>query len=555
MEIIKGPGGSLYGAGTGGVVLIKSPQVREDQLRAGAVFGSYGLQRYALGGQLKRENVAANIQFGRHKSDGYREQTAFERNALNADVKWRVGSAGTLSTTLILSDLFYETPGGLNETQYRADPRAARPPSASLGAVEARAAVTNQTVFGGVVYDQDWNEQWSTTLGLYGGYSDFRNPTIRNYEQRAETNLGLRTHTIWRWLRNGNSIGGKVTFGGEYQYFTSPIGVYGNIAGRRDTVQVRDEVTSSAGLVFAQGDIELPGQFFLTAGGSVNFLHYDFLRVEPVPRVAQNRNFDVVFSPRLALLKKFSEAFSGYVSYSDGFSPPSLAEVRPSTNTFNNTLKAESGNNAELGARGTAFHRRFGYDVAYYNFRLKNTIVVQRNVDSADYFINAGRTSQRGFEVYASYELGTRNKTFMLCKSWVSYAYQHYRFKEYVVLDQDFSGNALTGIAPGVFSGGVDLDFRKHLVVNLTVNYVDKIPLNDANTAFADSYTLLGARLGWNNTIRKSQRLEIFAGIDNALDETYSLGNDLNAFGGRFFNAAMPRNYYAGLNVTFGSSK
>jgi iron complex outermembrane receptor protein len=43
----------------------------------------------------------------------------------------------------------------------------------------------------------------------------------------------------------------------------------------------------------------------------------------------------------------------------------------------------------------------------------------------------------------------------------------------------------------------------------------------------------------------------VFAGIDNALDETYSLGNDLNAIGGRYYNAASPRNYYIGLNFGF----
>ncbi|HET9485816.1 MAG TPA: Plug domain-containing protein, partial [Chryseosolibacter sp.] len=48
LEVIKGPGGSLYGAGTGGVLLIKSPEVRGDQIQASTVFGSYGLQRYLL---------------------------------------------------------------------------------------------------------------------------------------------------------------------------------------------------------------------------------------------------------------------------------------------------------------------------------------------------------------------------------------------------------------------------------------------------------------------------------------------------------------------------
>jgi iron complex outermembrane receptor protein len=42
---------------------------------------------------------------------------------------------------------------------------------------------------------------------------------------------------------------------------------------------------------------------------------------------------------------------------------------------------------------------------------------------------------------------------------------------------------------------------------------------------------------------------DFFIGMDNILDQRYSLGNDLNAFGGRFYNAAAPRNFYVGLTV------
>lgn len=555
MEIIKGPGGSLYGAGTGGVLLLKSPDVKQDQIQASSVFGSYGLQRYLVGGQLKRDNLSANVQFAHQRSDGYREQSALKRNALNADVKFRVGDRGTLTSTVIFSNLFYETPGGLNQAQYDADPSQARPAAGpSLGAVDARAAVTNETIFGGFIYDHDWNNQWSTTVGVYGGFSAFENPTIRNYESREETNIGMRTHTVYRMFRNQSSVGGKITFGGEYQHFASPISVFGNVAGVRDTVQVRDDVTSTAGLVFAQGDIEFPGGFFVTAGASVNFLRYGFERVAPDPRVIQERTFDAVFSPRLAVLRKFSEALSVFASYSDGFSPPSLAEVRPSTNTFSNSLKAETGNNLEAGARGM-FSDRFGYDIVVYDFRLRNTIVVQRNDEGADYFVNAGKTSQRGIEALASYDFGSEDAFLSRFKVWASYAYQHYRFKEYVIIDEDFSGNALTGIAPTVFSSGLDVDFKKRFSANLTLNYVDHIPLNDANTAFADAYVLLGLRTAWNTVLKETSRFEVFAGIDNALDERYSLGNDLNAFGGRFYNTAMPRNYYAGINIVVGSAR
>lgn len=555
VEVIKGPGGSLYGAGTGGVLLIKSPAVEQNQIGVSAITGSYGLQRYLLRGQLKDDKLSANIQFAHHKSDGYREQTALKRNALNADIRVRAGDKGTLSSTLIFSNLFYETPGGLNKAQFEANPRQARPPSIFLGAVEAKAAVTNETVFGGLVYDHDWNNRWSSTMGVYGGVSAFENPTIRNYEVRDETNAGLRAHTEYRLERGGMSSG-KITFGGEYQYFESPIAVYGNSGGRPDTVQVKDEVISKSGLLFSQASLEFAGDFFVTAGASVNFLQYNFSRIEPLPLISQSRTFDAVVSPRLAVLKKFSDNLSLYASYSDGFSPPSLAEVRPSTNTFSNTLRAESGNNLEVGARGIVLKRRLSYDIVLYDFNLRNTIVVQRNEEGADYFINAGRTSQRGIEALVSFDaIGRAPGDKPLLKIWASYAYQHFRFKDYVVNDNDFSGNALTGVAPTIFSGGLDLVLPGNFSANLTANYVDHIPLNDANTAFAEAYVLLGLRAGWKTVIAQSTPFEVFAGIDNALDEQYSLGNDLNAFGGRYYNPAMPRNYYAGISIALGSGK
>ncbi|MBL7749067.1 MAG: TonB-dependent receptor, partial [Chitinophagaceae bacterium] len=73
------------------------------------------------------------------------------------------------------------------------------------------------------------------------------------------------------------------------------------------------------------------------------------------------------------------------------------------------------------------------------------------------------------------------------------------------------------------------------------------IYLNDANTFKADPYHLLGCQLGWKKKESGSIRLTIYAGIDNLLNEIYSLGNDINAAANRFYNAAPPRNYYGGV--------
>src|SRR5258708_13431239 len=62
-EIIKGPGASLYGAGTGGVVLLGSPMSNHNQLQVSALGGSYGLQRYQISAQTGSEKARVPVNY------------------------------------------------------------------------------------------------------------------------------------------------------------------------------------------------------------------------------------------------------------------------------------------------------------------------------------------------------------------------------------------------------------------------------------------------------------------------------------------------------------
>ena len=545
MEIIKGPGGSLYGAGTGGVILLQSPVLRENKLDFSAVLGSYGLKRYTLSGDFHEAKKNLKILYARQLSSGYREQTGMRRDALHADLAFLLDPGHKLSATFLYTDLFYETPGGLNKLQYETDPAQARPASpATRGAVEQQASVKNRTGFIGFVDDYQWNNDWSTQTGIYGSLTKFENPTIRNYELRDEQNFGLRTQTEYVFEK---ALKGKIAIGAEYQYFNSLLTVHGNTFGVIDTVQTDDKLRSNLFLFFGQAELNLGSDFYLTVGASANFLKYRFTTLYPEPSIQQNRNFDPVLSPRVALLKKFN-LISVYASISQGFSPPSLAEVRPSAGTYNNDLNSERGLNYEIGFRGNFARGQIRYDVAVYDFRLDETIVIQRTADGAEYFVNAGKTSQQGLEGTLSYHPNLTSKKVGITL-WTSYTYNHYRFKDYENDGNDFSGNRLTGVAPTIALLGVDLAFRG-FYLNITANYTDALPLNDANTEYASEYFLLGTRAGYKSSSTRKTRFELFAGVDNALDEQYSLGNDLNAIGGRYYNAASPRNYYVGLKVT-----
>lgn len=547
-EIIKGPGASLYGAGTGGVVLLTSP-AGADHLQVSTVGGSYGLARIQVNGQTHAGTTILGVNAAHQQADGYRQQTRMRRDAFNMDASFRLKPSDALKATLFYTDLYYQTPGGLTKAQYDADPRQARPSGATPGAVEQQAAVYNKTFYTGVLYDHQWSNQWSTRIGTYGSITDFTNPTLRNYEIRKEYNWGARTETHYQFQKT--SVGGKITVGGEYQHFYSPLTDYDNNSGTAGNLQTDDRLTADLLLLFAQAEIELPADFFLTLGGSENFMQNKFNRVSDSPPVFQQRTFDPVFSPRAALLKKLTGRLSLYGSISNGFSPPSLAEVRPSTGTYNNTLNPERGTSYELGFRG-ALGNALSFDMAVYDFELSQTIVVQQQVNGADYFVNAGNTTQKGLEAMVSWTpVIAEGKDFF--KVWGSLTVNHFRFDQYVQNGLDYSGNQLTGVARTMFASGMDFKLANRLYTNVTLNYVDRIPLNDANSAYSSSYFLAGMRLGYQ--WHTSMPWELFAGVDNAGNQRYSLGNDLNAVGGRYYNAAAGRNFYVGAKLMLKEKK
>lgn len=546
MEVIKGPGGSLYGAGTGGVVLLNSALPSGDKLEFSSVIGSYGLRRYQLRGQVSKERFGMSLSFAQQTYDGYRAQSAMTRHSLNSEMTFLVNTSTVVRASIFYTDLHYQTPGGLTLSQYEADPRQARPAAGpNRSAQEQRAAVNNKTPFVGAAIDHDWNESWTSKLGVVANHSDFRNPAIRNVERRSETNVGIRNENQFRFKHTRWS--GTWTFGVEAQRLVSPITISNNEFGIEGAVQSKDKLTSAIASTFTQLDLSLPANFFLTVATSVNFNQVRFERTEPMV-VNETKSFDPFIAPRIALLNKITPGMSVFASFSRGFSPPTLAELYPSRAIFDAALQEERGNNIEIGLRTQHKRQRVTMDVTAYQFALYNALVIRRLPDNAEYFINSGGTSQRGVEAMITWTpLENVNAFLSGLRIQNSFTLQDYEFTNYVQGDVDFSGNMLTGVSPVMNTTVLDLVFRKFVYVNLTGNYSDHTPLNDANTSFANPYYLLNVRLGYRAPLIKSHEIDIFAGSENLLDQRFSLGNDLNAFGDRFYNVAVPRTYFVGV--------
>jgi hypothetical protein len=167
--------------------------------------------------------------------------------------------------------------------------------------------------------------------------------------------------------------------------------------------------------------------------------------------------------------------------------------------------------------------------------------------------VNAGEIKQQGLEVALESFLITPQSEGIIQSLYLhsGLSYNHYRFGNYQIDNNDFTGNNVTAVPDWVWTNTLSFDFNHNLGLNISHNYTAKMPLNDANTVYSDKYHLLQLKGTWDLKISSAFDMQLFAGMDNLLNEEYSLGNDINAFGNRYFNPAADRNYYGGVKIIF----
>jgi iron complex outermembrane receptor protein len=552
VETIKGPAGSIYGAGIGGVLNIYSEAIRVKPIGVdmGYTAGSYGFQKATVNLNTGNQNSTFSVRFAKQQGDGYRDHTNFDREVINLSGRFFVSEKRTLTAQMLYSNLFYQLPGGLTEEQYDENPRQARP-----GAAAKNSSIDHQNFMVGLVQNYEWKDKVKNTTAVFYTNGIKENPFINNYELEKLSSFGGRS--VFKINSRIGQLPMAIATGAEINYGDFHAANHGNVGGYADTLRYEDALKSLQTFAFLQADINLSDKWILNTGASLNYLRYDIDRLRDVELDTAyqiDRTFTTEFIPRIGIVGKLTASLSVHGSISTGFSPPTTEEVRTSDGAINDDLEAEKGINYEVGIRGNTWSEKLFYDATAFWMRQTETIVSKTTNLGTVVFENAGSTSQLGLEVLLGYVfINDKKKPISLLKIQTAYTHHNFTFRDYSKIsggeNVDYSGNRLTGTAPHISVTTFDLATRAGYYFNLTYNFTDEIPLNDANTVFADSYQLVTLKTGWKVSIKQKHQLDVFLGIDNLLNEKYSLGNDLNAFGQRYYNASPERNYFGGLKV------
>jgi len=556
IEVLKGPDGSLFGANSGGVVLLNAINPNAGNFASvGMNGGSYGLYHENAAVQNQTGNNLLNVNQSYQTYDGYRKNSAMHKDYVQVEDRLKYAGNDQLKFLGFYSNLYYQTPGGLTLAQEQAAPTDARLATKTSGsAQDLKAAIFDKMLFGGVVNEVHITNTLRNVFTVFGGHVDFTNPSFTTYEHRIENTYGLRTYFELISGEPKTNFNWKLNLGGEWEQTNSAVGDYGNNHGAPDTTQTQDNIHTNQHFIFTRFEAHIYKKLQVEAALSLNNYSYAFENLYPLKQTTYtNRPFNTELMPRLALSYQVTNDFIWRASLSRGYSTPATSEVRGTDHIINPTLQAQDGYNYETGFRLRDKTERFLLDASVFYYRLNNAIVQLQHTDGTTYYTNVGGANQPGLEAYFTGWLVQQNTSSFVrgLQFNQSYTLSKFTFRDYMDVTKNYSGNNLTGVPRQAIVSSVTVLFPKGFYFISQFSFTDSAPLNDANTIYVGSYHLLGGKAGWKYQLKGKTEIEIFAGADNILNEHYSLGDDLNAALNRFYNPAALRNYYGGFSVKF----
>ncbi len=396
VEVLEGPQGTLYGAGSlGGIIRLVPNEPMADLFEASAMVGGSATQHGAMGGDVSAmanlplvgDNTALRVTIGAETQGGYIDKPLLgEKNVNRTDIlggraMFRYEAAPGWTVDLI--GVLQRTDGRDSQYADRVGPRLSR----SARVSEGFDADYSQGQF--VITGEFGDVRFKSSTGVTGQQLEERydatlpNSDPRVFTQRNDTEMVANETRLWRPLgdKAGWILGTSYTH--NRTRLTRKLGAPEALGAVTGVTNVVDEFT-----VYGEASVRLADNVVGTAGG-----RYTHTRLsgdgENIDRTIELTHSDVtatrieqVFLPSVSLAASLKSGTTLYARYQEGFRPGGLAIAGNYVAQFRN----DSLGTLELGAR----HGRPGsgpFDVAL-SFAYTRWKDIQ-----ADYIDNAGLPS------------------------------------------------------------------------------------------------------------------------------------------------------------------
>jgi len=556
-EIIRGPASSIYGAGTGGVIRFRMDRAREQgqSLETSALAGSFGLQRWSAVYRNNTEKMNAYVSYGDQHHDGYRDHSRDQRKFLTAHLQFYPSEDQMITVLANRTSQQSQIPGALTREEFDMNPR-----QASAGNLDKGAGRDQNWTRFGLGHQYQFSDRWSNTSSVFTYFYDIDHPLAFAYLRNYYQSYGGRTK--FDYDPHFSTFPVTFTLGGEINRANTKGTRYVNDQGREGAISGNTDYLNKLYSLFFHSDWSLSPATSLILGVSYNGMSYDVKDYLHEERSGL-KEFRPQASPRIALSHHFGEYLSLHGSVSSGFSPPTGSEIQNEDGSVNQDLQAQNALNYELNFKGNLVHSRLAYDLALYTMKMKNELIGQTVQQGITVYHNSGRTTHHGAELALAWQIlrESDGKAISRLQANLSGTYSDFRFKEYILRDQhggeqDFRGKMLPGISPHTISAGLIMESRAGWYGNVHYYFNDRLPLNDGNTDFHPSWSLLNIKAGYEFRAGRRWRIDLYGGIDNVTNVTYSSFNALNAAsygsaGPAYFNPSSPRSFYSGVKLRY----
>jgi iron complex outermembrane receptor protein len=576
VEVLRGPFAALYGNASGGVIqLFTADGTARPQFDVEAVGGSYGTYRDSLNARGTVSHAGYNLDYTHFATDGERQHSGASRDSGNA--KFSLAPLSGNSLTLLLNKV--STPeaqdvGGITPAQFEADPR-----QAALPSIQYNARKSLQQMQGGLVDEQLLgNGQSLRFMSYYGKRLVHQFQSIPASTEGKPTSPGgvVDLHTDYgggdaRWIDRGSLFGGPLTlvaglgYDIEYQlrrgyqnFIGSDLGVQGSL--RRDEIDHIYDLDP-----YVQADWQPADRWTALLGvrhNAVRFRASDRF-VAPGTVDDSGREGYYATTPVAGLMFKIAPDLRVYADLGQGFDTPTIDQLAyppdASAGGLNLGLRPQRSTNGEFGIKWR-MRPAVSANLAVFRSMTRDEIVVATSQGGRTTYQNAGRVRRQGAEAEMSAALGAHlhwtgaityldavyRDPFQTCAATPCTIYSAASTGTVTVP----AGHRLPGTAESQVYSALQWgdSARPGWNARLEGSYLSPVQVNDANTAAAPAYGLLGVNGGYVWEL-PHWRVQAFLRLDNLLDTQYVGAVVVDDSNQRYYEPGPGRSVYGGIDL------
>ena len=533
IEILRGPSSSIYGNASGGVIYISTL----DSLSGGSsqfrsTIGSYGMKLFSADVQIKGKKTLALFHQNLLNTEGFRDHSKLRQRIFNLKVRHKFSKNTKLDWQFNYTNSpLAQDPGSLDiesvknrrfSRQRNKDYNAGEKINHLKTGFNLKTSLRNKMVFNNYIF-YSHRDFYGKLPFKNGGIIDLD----RNYYGFGSS-LDLK--------KENNKLRHKIKLGIEYLSQEDQRDRYENLMGDKGVI------------TFSQLELfKNFGTYFLSNFEYKNLFIQSGLRYDNQNIGTDSIGNDIKYNsinPSLGISYLIGKKSRVFINFSTSFESPSLSELssNPSGKEgLNKNLNPSKAKNHEIGWK--FFGTKTIVETTLFYIKSSNELLPYEleEFPGRSFYRNSGSSARTGIEI--SYKRTWKNFTLNR-----SLSYAKYVFDNYIKRGNDLSGNDIPGIPSKMSNVELNYNNKKGWQFQFNYNNVGKFYAEDENKIKIDSYTIYNIQS--SKTFYNSWgEILISGGIKNIFNNDYYDNIRINAFGGRYYEAAPGRNFFTSLTI------